>query len=63
MDDIDEAAAGAELIAAKDAYRADPSPENKAAKAAAAERLQAIRNTVRADRPTTVVADTMTTEA
>lgn len=42
--------AGAVLVAAKDAYRADPSEENKAAKAKAVRALVEIRNEERAGR-------------
>lgn len=53
----------AELVAAKDAYRADPTTENKAAKADAVEAVQAIRNEERADRVgVTVSADSFTKE-
>ena len=38
------------LVAAKDAYRADPSPENKAAKAEAVRAVEDIRNEERAGR-------------
>ena len=46
-----ESEATEELIAAKAAYRDDPSPENAQRKAAAVERIQALRAAVRADRP------------
>ncbi len=45
-----ETEATEELIHAKDAYRADPSDENRERKAAAVERIQALRRAVRADR-------------
>lgn len=38
------------LVAAKDAYRADPSARNKAAKAKAVAAVVAVRNDERADR-------------
>ncbi len=60
----DEFEAGAALIAAKDAYRADPSEENKKAKAEATARLQSIRNQARADRTgVSVSGDAVATES
>lgn len=51
------------LVAAKDAYRADPSPENKAAKAEAVATVTAIRNEERADRTgVSVAGDAFTKE-
>lgn len=44
-----EEAAVAELVAAKDAYRADPSGENRARKVAAVEAVRAIRAEERTD--------------
>lgn len=41
-----------ELVAAKAAYRDDPSPDTRERKAAAVENIQALRAAVRADRPT-----------
>lgn len=40
----------ANLVAAKDAYREDPSDKNKARKAKAVQAVQDIRNEERADR-------------
>lgn len=45
-----EAEATEELIAAKAAYRDDPSDGNRERKAAAVDRIQALRSIVRADR-------------
>jgi hypothetical protein len=50
----------AELAAAKETYRDDPSDDNGEAKRAAAERLRAYRQVTRADRDGVgVIADTM----
>lgn len=40
----------AELVAAKEAFRADPSPENLARKEAAVDAIRAYRGVVRAER-------------
>lgn len=51
------------LVAAKDAYRADPSPENKARKAEAVRVVTEIRNQERADRAgVSVAGDAFVTE-
>ncbi len=50
----------AELVAAKEAYRYDPSDDNGEAKRSAAQRLRAYRQVTRADRDGVgVVADPM----
>lgn len=56
-----EADATDELIAAKQAYRDDPTGENRRRKAAAVEHIQEIRAAVRADRPTQIGGDAYVT--
>jgi len=45
-----------ELVAAKDAHRADPNPDTEARKAAAVEAITRIRKHLRADRTGVAVA-------
>ena len=48
---LEEADAEEELVAAKEAYRADPTPDTLTALTAAKLRVRALHNQTRADRP------------